>query len=51
MLSYNNKKQTMIGEIKDVNLVLCFCPEIRTTLNIEIIDMIINNYSIIMGRY
>jgi hypothetical protein len=34
MLSYNSLQQTAIGEIKDVTLVLCVHPEIRTTLNI-----------------
>jgi hypothetical protein len=34
MLSYNNLQQMTIGEIKDVTLVLCAHPEIRTTLNI-----------------
>ena len=39
-----------IGEIKDVTLVLCTHPEIRTTLNIQVIDMLVSNYSIILGR-
>jgi hypothetical protein len=39
MLSYNNQQQTTIGEIKDVTLVLCAHPEIRTTCNIQVIDM------------
>jgi hypothetical protein len=34
MLSYNSLQQTTIREIKDVTLVLCAHPEIRTTLNI-----------------
>jgi hypothetical protein len=34
MLSYNTLQQTTIGEIKDVTMVLCMHPEIRTTLNI-----------------
>jgi hypothetical protein len=34
MLSYNSLQQMNIGEIKDVTLVLCVHPEIRTTLNI-----------------
>ena len=51
MLSYNSLQQTTIGEIKDVTLVLCtHHPEIRTTLNIQVIDMPISNYSIILGR-
>jgi hypothetical protein len=32
MFSYNNQQQSTIGEIKDVTLVLCAHPEIRTTL-------------------
>jgi hypothetical protein len=40
MLSYNNQQQSTIGEIKDVTLVLCAHPEIRTTLNIQVIDML-----------
>jgi hypothetical protein len=51
MLSYNSLQQTTIGEIKDVTLVLCAHPEIRTTLNIQVIDMPVSNYSIILGRY
>jgi hypothetical protein len=50
MLSYNNLQQSTIGEIKDVTLVLCAHPEIRTTLNIQVIDMSVSNYSIILGR-
>ena len=34
MLSYNSVQNTTIGDIKDVTLVLCAHPEIRTTLNI-----------------
>ena len=34
MISYDILQQTTIGEIKDVTLVLCTHPEIRTTLNI-----------------
>jgi hypothetical protein len=50
ILSYNSLQQTTIGEIKDVTLVLCAHPEIRTTLSIQVIDMPIRNYSIIFGR-
>jgi hypothetical protein len=50
MLSYNSLQQMTIGEIKDVTLVLCVHPEIRTTLNIQVIDMPVSNYSIILGR-
>jgi hypothetical protein len=49
-LSYNSLHQSMIGEIKDVTLVLCAHSEIRTTLNIQVIDMPVSNYSIILGR-
>jgi hypothetical protein len=51
MLSYNSLQQTTIGEIKDVTLILCAHPEIRTTLNIQVIYMPMRNYSIILGRY
>jgi hypothetical protein len=34
MLSYNSLQQMTIGEIKDVALVFCMHPKIRTTLNI-----------------
>jgi hypothetical protein len=34
ILSYNSLQQSTIGEIKDVTLVLCAHPKIRTTLNI-----------------
>jgi hypothetical protein len=50
MLSYNSLQQKTIGEIKYVTLVLCTHPEIRTTLNIQVIDMSVRNYSIILGR-
>jgi ribonuclease HI len=50
MLSYNSLQQTTIGKIKDVTLVLCAHPEIRTTLSIQVIDMPVSNYSIVLGR-
>jgi hypothetical protein len=50
MLSYNSLQQTTIGEIKHVTLFLCAHPKIRTTLSIQVIDMQIRNYSIILGR-
>jgi ribonuclease HI len=50
MLSYNILQQMTIGEIKDVTLVLCVHPKIRTTLNIQVIIMTVRNYSIILGR-
>jgi hypothetical protein len=51
ILSYNSLQQSNIGEIKDVTLVLCMHPEIRTTLNIQGTDMLVSNYSIILGGY
>jgi hypothetical protein len=51
MLSYNNKQHSTIGEMKYVTLVLCAHLKIRTTLNIQVIDMRVSNYSIILGRY
>jgi hypothetical protein len=50
MLSYNSLQQTTTSEIKDVTLFLCAHPEIRTTLRIQVIDMPVRNYSIILGR-
>jgi len=50
MLSYNSLQQSTIGEIKYVTLVLCAHPEIRTTLNIQVIIMPVSSYSIILGR-
>jgi hypothetical protein len=50
MLSYNSLQQSTIGEIKDVTLFLCAHIKIRTTLNIQVIDMVVSNYSIILGR-
>jgi hypothetical protein len=50
MFSYNSLQQTTIGEIKYVTLVLCAHPEVRTTLSIQVIDMKVSNYSIILGR-
>ena len=44
MLSYNSLQQTIIGEIKDATLVLCAHTEIRTTLSILVIDMLVRNY-------
>jgi ribonuclease HI len=49
LLSYNSLQQTNIGEIKDTTLVLCAHPEIRTSLDIQVIDMPVSNYSIILG--
>jgi hypothetical protein len=51
MLSYNSLQQSTIGEIKDVTLLLCAHPEIRTTLIIQVIDIPMRNYSILLGRY
>jgi hypothetical protein len=51
MLSYNILQQMTIGEIKDVTLVLCAHPEIRMTLNIQVINMLESKYLIILGRY
>jgi ribonuclease HI len=50
MLSYNSLQKMTIGEIKYVTLVLCAHPEIRTTLSIQVIYMLLINYSIILGR-
>jgi hypothetical protein len=50
MLSYNSLQQMTIGEIKNVTLVLCVHPEIRTTLNIQVIYMSMSNCSIILER-
>jgi hypothetical protein len=50
MLLYNSLHQTTIGEIKYVTLVLCAHPEIRTILNIQVIDTPMKNYSMILGR-
>jgi hypothetical protein len=44
MLSYNSLQQSTIGEIKYVTLVLYAHPKIRTTLNIQVIDMPVSNY-------
>jgi hypothetical protein len=44
MLSYNSFQQSTIGEIRDVTLVLCAHPEIRTILSIQVIDMPIRKY-------
>jgi hypothetical protein len=51
MLSYNSLQQKTIGEIKYVTLVLSAHPETKTTLNIQVIDIPVRNYSIILGRY
>jgi hypothetical protein len=49
-LSYNSLQQSTIPKIKDMTLVLCAHPEIRTTLVIKVIDMPMSNYSFILGR-
>ena len=49
MLAFNKQKQPTIGEIKYVTLVMCSYPEIRTTCDIQVIDMVVRNYSIILG--
>jgi len=51
MLSYDSQEKGSIGEIKYVTLFLCDHPNIRTTCNIQVIDMLVSNYSIILGRY
>jgi ribonuclease HI len=51
MLSYNSLQQKNIGDIKYVTLVFCTHLEIRTTLGIQVINMPVRNYSIILGRY
>jgi hypothetical protein len=51
MICYNILQKTTMGKIKDVTLVLCTHPEIRTTLSIQVIDIPVINYSIILGRY
>jgi hypothetical protein len=50
MVSYNSLQKMTIGEIKYVTLVLCAHTEIRTTLSIQVIDMLVSNYSISLGR-
>jgi hypothetical protein len=50
MLVFNNHQQSTISEIKDVTLVLCAHPKIHTTCNIQVIDIHVSNYSIIIGR-
>ena len=50
MFSSNILQQMTIGETKYVTLVLCAHPEIRTTLSIQVIDMLVSNCSIILGR-
>jgi hypothetical protein len=50
MFLYNSLQQTTIGEINDVTLVLSAHSKIRTTLYIQVIDMSVRNYSIILGR-
>jgi hypothetical protein len=39
MISYNSQQHATIGQIKDITLVLCAHPEIRTTYNIQVIDI------------
>jgi hypothetical protein len=51
MISYNSLQQKTIGEIKGVTLFLCTHPEIKTTLGIQVIDIPVSNYLIILGRY
>jgi hypothetical protein len=50
MLSYNSLQQMTIGEIKYVTLILCAHPKIRTNLSIQVIDMPVRNYSILLER-
>jgi len=50
MLSYNSKQQPTIIEIKDVTLFLCVHSKIRTTCNIQVSDILVRNYSIILER-
>jgi hypothetical protein len=48
MLSYNSLQQSTIDEIKDMTLVFYLHPKTRTTFNIQVIDMPVSNYSIIL---
>ena len=43
MLSYNSQQHDKLDEIKNMTLVLCAHPEIRTTCNIQAIDMQVRN--------
>lgn len=50
MLAFNKQRQSTIGEIKDVTLVMFSHPKIRTACSLQVTDMSFNNYSIILGR-
>ena len=50
LLSYNGQQQVIIREIKDVTMSLCAHPGIKTTCNIQVIDMPSSIFSIILGR-
>jgi len=38
MLAFKKQRQSIIGKIKDVTLVMCSHPEIRTTCNLQVMD-------------
>ena len=50
MFHFNKQNKQIVGEIKNVTLVMCSHPEIKTNCNIQVIDMGVSNYSIILGR-
>jgi hypothetical protein len=50
ILSYNNLQQNTIGEFKYLTLVLCAHPKIRMNLIIQVIDIHVSNYYIILAR-
>ena len=50
MPTSNKQKKPTMGEIKDVTLVMCSHPEIRMNCKIQVIDMVVSNYSFILGR-
>jgi hypothetical protein len=50
MLAFNEHQQATIKEINYVTLVLFFHPKSHTTCNIQVMDMGVSNYSIIIGH-
>lgn len=50
MLAFNKQKQPTAGEVKYITLVLCSHLEIRNTCNIQVVNIGVSNYSIILGR-
>lgn len=49
MLTFNKNIQPAIGQIKDLTLTLFAHPEVKETCNFPVVDMDVENFSMILG--